>query len=33
VKDHTFYKSTGYTPVKTTSGRGFWPKLNNCFVS
>jgi len=28
------YENTGYTPVKkTTSGCGFWPKLNNCFVS
>ena len=28
------YKGTGHTTVKKTiSGRGFWPKLNNCFAS
>jgi len=26
---YSLLHTTGYTPVKTTSGCGFWPKLNN----
>jgi len=31
--DHTLLQKSCYTPVKTASSRGFWPKLNYCFVS
>ena len=32
LMDHTCFESPGYIPMKSTSGRGFWLKLNNCLL-